>query len=58
MLNHLTSAFKEGDARSALITVVQALNHAKNKVDIVCSTKVWSLIFFFFYHCRYICKIP
>ena len=56
MLNHLTSMFKEGDARSALITVVQALNHAKNKVGIVCSTKVWSLIYFF-YHCHYICKI-
>ncbi|KAG5563339.1 hypothetical protein RHGRI_005923 [Rhododendron griersonianum] len=35
MHNYLTSVYEEGDARSALITMVQALNHAKNGVDIV-----------------------
>ncbi|KAJ1408250.1 Riboflavin synthase-like beta-barrel, partial [Sesbania bispinosa] len=30
MHNYLTSVYEEGDARSALITMVQALNHAKN----------------------------
>ncbi|GAB2224656.1 hypothetical protein Drorol1_Dr00005421 [Drosera rotundifolia] len=40
MHNYLTSVYEEGDARSALITMVQALNHAKNGVDIVSGTKV------------------
>ncbi|KAJ4951364.1 hypothetical protein NE237_028196 [Protea cynaroides] len=38
--NYLTSVYEEGDARSALVTMVQALNHAKNGVDIVSGTKV------------------
>ncbi|XP_042503456.1 respiratory burst oxidase homolog protein A-like [Macadamia integrifolia] len=38
--NYLTSVYEEGDARSTLITMVQALNHAKNGVDIVSGTKV------------------
>ena len=44
MHNYLTSVYEEGDARSALITMVQALNHAKNGVDIVSGTRVKSLI--------------
>ncbi|XVF10507.1 hypothetical protein REPUB_Repub07fG0188900 [Reevesia pubescens] len=42
MHNYLTSVYEEGDARSALITMVQALNHAKNGVDIVSGTRVSS----------------
>ncbi|KAH9299539.1 hypothetical protein KI387_031221, partial [Taxus chinensis] len=38
MHNYLTSVYEEGDARSALITMVQALNHAKHGVDIVSGT--------------------
>lgn len=44
MHNYLTSVYEEGDARSTLITMVQALNHAKNGVDIVSGTRVWYLI--------------
>ncbi|KAG9445505.1 hypothetical protein H6P81_011633 [Aristolochia fimbriata] len=40
MHNYLTSVYEEGDARSALIAMVQALNHAKNGVDVVSGTKV------------------
>ncbi|KAH9605061.1 hypothetical protein KSS87_023644 [Heliosperma pusillum] len=40
MHNYLTSVYEEGDARSALITMLAALNHAKNGVDIVSGTKV------------------
>ncbi|XP_009416413.2 respiratory burst oxidase homolog protein A [Musa acuminata AAA Group] len=40
MHNYLTSVYEEGDARSALITMIQALNHAKNGVDIVSGTRV------------------
>jgi len=40
MHNYLTSVYEEGDARSALIAMVAALNHAKNGVDIVSGTKV------------------
>ncbi|KAI4376139.1 hypothetical protein MLD38_013930 [Melastoma candidum] len=40
MHNYLTSVYEEGDARSALITMVQALNHAKSGVDIVSGTRV------------------
>ena len=35
MHNYLTSMYKEGDAQSTFITMVQALNHTKNGVDIV-----------------------
>ncbi|KAJ4951003.1 hypothetical protein NE237_027835 [Protea cynaroides] len=38
--NHLTRVFEEGDARSDLVTMVQALNLAKKGVDIVSGTKV------------------
>ncbi|KAL9246681.1 hypothetical protein vseg_020186 [Gypsophila vaccaria] len=40
MHNYLTSVYEEGDARSALIGMVAALNHAKHGVDIVSGTKV------------------
>lgn len=38
--NHLTSVYEEGDARSTLITMVQALNHAKHGFDILSGTRV------------------
>ncbi|KAK1307862.1 hypothetical protein QJS10_CPA09g00044 [Acorus calamus] len=40
MHNYLTSVYEEGDARSTLLLMVQALNHAKNGVDIVSGTRV------------------
>ncbi|KAF7142724.1 hypothetical protein RHSIM_Rhsim05G0002800 [Rhododendron simsii] len=40
MHNYLSSVYEEGDARSTLITMVQALNHAKHGVDILSGTKV------------------
>lgn len=38
--NYCTSVYEEGDARSALITMLQSINHAKNGVDIVSGTRV------------------
>ncbi|KAL6222095.1 hypothetical protein ACLB2K_005487 [Fragaria x ananassa] len=38
--NYLTSVYEESDARSTLITMVQALNHAKHGVDILSGTSV------------------
>ncbi|KAK6941241.1 Ferric reductase, NAD binding domain [Dillenia turbinata] len=38
--NYLTSVYEEGDARSTLLTMIQALNHAKNGVDILSGTRV------------------
>ncbi|KAD4585555.1 hypothetical protein E3N88_23156 [Mikania micrantha] len=38
--NYCTSVYEEGDARSALITMLQAINHAKNGVDVVSGTRV------------------
>ncbi|GMY36510.1 respiratory burst oxidase homolog protein E-like isoform X1 [Fagus crenata] len=38
--NYLTSVYEEYDARSTLITMVQALNHAKHGVDILSGTRV------------------
>lgn len=40
MHNYLTSVYEEGDARSALIAMVQKLQHAKNGVDIVSESRV------------------
>lgn len=40
MHNYLTSVYEEGDARSTLITMVQALNHAKHGFDILSGTRV------------------
>ncbi|XP_027125486.1 respiratory burst oxidase homolog protein C-like [Coffea arabica] len=42
MHNYCTSVYEEGDARSALITMLQSLNHAKHGVDIVSGTRVKS----------------
>lgn len=38
--NYCTSVYEEGDARSALITMLQSIQHAKNGVDIVSGTRV------------------
>ncbi|XP_059642510.1 respiratory burst oxidase homolog protein C-like isoform X2 [Cornus florida] len=40
--NYCTSVYEEGDARSALIAMIQSLNHAKNGVDVVSGTRVKS----------------
>ncbi|XP_038685855.1 respiratory burst oxidase homolog protein C-like [Tripterygium wilfordii] len=40
--NYCTSVYEEDDARSALIAMLQSLNHAKNGVDIVSGTRVKS----------------
>lgn len=40
MHNYLTSVYEEGDARSALITMVQALQKAKNGLDVVSGSRV------------------
>ncbi|XP_020113878.1 putative respiratory burst oxidase homolog protein H [Ananas comosus] len=40
MHNYLTSVYEEGDARSALIAMVQELQHAKNGVDIVSGSRI------------------
>ncbi|GLJ40328.1 hypothetical protein SUGI_0829120 [Cryptomeria japonica] len=53
MHNHLTSVYEEGDARSALIAMVQSLHHAKNGYDIVSGCRIrthfgrpnWSRVF-------------
>ncbi|KAK9278589.1 hypothetical protein L1049_028161 [Liquidambar formosana] len=42
MHNYLTSIYEEGDARSALISAIQSLHHAKNGIDIVSRTPVWT----------------
>lgn len=54
MHNYLTSVYEEGDARSALITMVQALNHAKNGVDIVSGTRVSLRVSLFLCIIRYV----
>lgn len=38
--NHCSSVYEEGDARSALIVMLQELNHAKKGVDILSGTSV------------------
>lgn len=40
MHNYLTSVYEEGDARSTLLTLVQALTHAKYGVDFLSGTRV------------------
>ncbi|XP_071722493.1 respiratory burst oxidase homolog protein C-like [Rutidosis leptorrhynchoides] len=40
--NYCTSVYEEGDARSALISMLQSLNYAKNGVDVVTETRVKS----------------
>jgi respiratory burst oxidase len=39
---YCTSVYEEGDARSALIAMLQSLNHAKSGIDIVSGTRVKS----------------
>jgi len=38
--NYCTSVYEEGDARSALITMLQSIHQAKSGVDIVSGTRV------------------
>jgi respiratory burst oxidase len=38
--NYCTSVYEEGDARSALITMLQSLHHAKSGVDVISGTRV------------------
>ena len=40
MHNYLTSVYEEGDARSALIAMIQSLQHSKSGVDIVSGSRV------------------
>ncbi|KAE9602729.1 putative NAD(P)H oxidase (H(2)O(2)-forming) [Lupinus albus] len=40
--SYCTSVYEEGDARSALIAMLQSINHAKNGIDIVSGTRVMS----------------
>lgn len=40
MHNYLTSVYEEGDVRSALITMVQKLQHARNGVDVLSESRV------------------
>ncbi|KAG5106424.1 hypothetical protein JHK82_043394 [Glycine max] len=40
MHNYLTSVYEEGDARSALIAMIQRLQHAKNGVDVVSESRI------------------
>ncbi|XP_027930088.1 putative respiratory burst oxidase homolog protein H isoform X2 [Vigna unguiculata] len=40
MHNYLTSVYEEGDARSALIAMIQKLQHAKNGVDVVSESRI------------------
>jgi len=41
--SYCTNVYEEGDARSTLIAMLQALNHAKHGVYIVSSTRVSNL---------------
>lgn len=40
MHNYLTSVYEQGDVRSALISMVQSLQLAKDGVDVVSQSKV------------------
>ncbi|KAJ6705222.1 putative proteinDPH OXIDASE [Salix purpurea] len=40
--NYCTSVYEEGDARSALIAMLQSLHHAKSGMDVVSGTRVKS----------------
>ncbi|KAL8191661.1 hypothetical protein R6Q57_028392 [Mikania cordata] len=40
MHNYLTSVYEEGDVRSALISMVQSLQHAKDGVDVVSLSRI------------------
>lgn len=49
MHSYLTCVHEEGDARSALIAMVQSLQHAKNGVDVVSQSRVSFLEIFYFF---------
>ncbi|XP_026377413.1 respiratory burst oxidase homolog protein F-like [Papaver somniferum] len=40
MHNYLTSVYQDGDARSALISIIQSLHHQKNGIDVLSHTPV------------------
>nr|AFK43209.1 unknown [Lotus japonicus] len=40
MHNYLTSVYEECDARSALIAMIQKLQHATNGVDVISESRV------------------
>ncbi|XP_028763556.1 respiratory burst oxidase homolog protein A-like isoform X1 [Neltuma alba] len=40
MHNFLTNVYREGDVRSALISIIQALHHSKNGIDVVSNTPI------------------
>ncbi|CAK9184830.1 unnamed protein product [Ilex paraguariensis] len=40
MHNYLTCVYEEGDVRSALIAMVQSLQHAKNGIDVVSESRI------------------
>ncbi|PQQ14047.1 respiratory burst oxidase homolog protein F-like [Prunus yedoensis var. nudiflora] len=40
MHNFLNCVYQEGDARSVLVSAIQALHHAKNGIDFVSRTPV------------------
>ncbi|MCL7044221.1 hypothetical protein MKW94_030969 [Papaver nudicaule] len=40
MHNYLTSVYQDGDARSALISIIQSLHHLKNGIDVLSHTPV------------------
>ncbi|KAM7527858.1 hypothetical protein LguiB_031268 [Lonicera macranthoides] len=44
MHNYLSCVYEEGDARSALIAMVQSLQHAKDGVDVVSQSRVSSTV--------------
>lgn len=46
MHNYLTSVYEEGDVRSALITMVQKLQHARNGVDVLSESRVLFILVF------------
>lgn len=56
--NYLTSVYEESDARSTLITMVQALNHAKHGVDILSGTRVSNYAIFGLFHSFSSLKCP
>lgn len=44
MHNYLTSVYEEGDVRSAVVAMIQSLQHAKDGLDIVSGSRVISYI--------------
>ena len=50
MHNYLTSVYEEGDARSALIAMIQSLQQAKYGVDVVSGSRVLFLSYYSYYY--------